>query len=214
MRVVTNVHRMLSLSPVMPVVRITHSADAPALAQALLDGGVTVMEITLRTQAALDAVSAVRREIPEMTVGAGTVVQPYQAMDAEQAGAQFLVSPGCTPPLFEALQAMDLPSLPGVMTPSEVMAALSAGLNTLKFFPARSAGGLGMLKALAGPFPDVVFCPTGGIGANDFTDYLALDNVACVGGSWLTPADALEQKDWPRITALAREAVSAALRTR
>lgn len=201
-----DISQLLSRSPVVPVVRISRSADAPALAEALLAGGITVMEITLRTESALEAMAAVRRSVPDMLVGAGTVVQAEQVDQAEQAGAQFLVSPGCTPALAEAVLARPLPCLPGVMTPSEVMTAMAAGFTALKFFPAGAAGGLAMLKALAGPFSGVTFCPTGGIGASNFTDFLALDNVACVGGSWLTPADALASRDWARVTRLAREA--------
>jgi 2-dehydro-3-deoxyphosphogluconate aldolase/(4S)-4-hydroxy-2-oxoglutarate aldolase len=167
---------------------------------------VRVLEITLRTPAALEAVRAIATRVESAIVGVGTITDPGDFAKAIDAGARFGVSPGLTPALIEAALASRLPLLPGVMTPSEIIAARAAGFRALKFYPAQQAGGIGMLKALAGPFPDVTFCPTGGITAATAPDFLALPNVACVGGSWLTPADALRNGDWPRITGLAREA--------
>jgi 2-dehydro-3-deoxyphosphogluconate aldolase/(4S)-4-hydroxy-2-oxoglutarate aldolase len=192
--------------PVIPVMVIDDLRIAVPLAEALVAGGVRVLEITLRTPAALDAVRAIAARVESAILGVGTITDPADFARAIDAGARFGVSPGLTPALIEAALACRLPLLPGVMTPSEIIAARAAGFRALKFFPAQQAGGIGMLKALAGPFPDVTFCPTGGVTAATSPDFLALPNVACVGGSWLTPADAIRTGDWPRITALAREA--------
>jgi 2-dehydro-3-deoxyphosphogluconate aldolase/(4S)-4-hydroxy-2-oxoglutarate aldolase len=165
-----------------------------------------VLEVTLRTAAALEATRAITREVEQAIVGVGTITRAEQVEQAVAAGAKFGVSPGLTPELIAAAKACRLPLLPGVMTPSDVIAARSAGFTELKLFPAQQAGGIGMLNALYGPFPDVMFCPTGGVTAASAPDYLARPNVACVGGSWLTPQDAVAGGDWPRITALARAA--------
>ncbi|MNZ99213.1 KHG/KDPG aldolase [compost metagenome] len=176
------------------------------MARALVAGGIRMLEVTLRTPQALACMEAIARDVPEAVVGAGTVRSSADAKAAARAGARFAVSPGYTSALGDACQALGLPLLPGVATGSEIMMAQADGLQALKFFPALQAGGLAMLKAWQGPFGDVQFCPTGGIQPGNAADFLALSNVACVGGSWLVPADALAQGDWQRITALAREA--------
>ncbi|MDS4018993.1 MAG: bifunctional 4-hydroxy-2-oxoglutarate aldolase/2-dehydro-3-deoxy-phosphogluconate aldolase [Candidatus Competibacter sp.] len=203
-----NVLEIMRVGPVIPVIVIEDLAHAVPLARALVAGGVRVLEVTLRTPAALAAIRAIAGEVPEAIVGVGTLTRPEDFTEARDAGARFGVSPGLTPALIEAAWESGLPLLPGVMTPSDVIAARLAGFRELKLFPARQAGGIGMLQALAGPFPDVTFCPTGGITAETAPEFLALPNVACVGGSWLTPRDALAAGDWGRITELARQAVA------
>jgi 2-dehydro-3-deoxyphosphogluconate aldolase/(4S)-4-hydroxy-2-oxoglutarate aldolase len=198
--------------PVIPVIVLQRVEDAVPLAEALVAGGVRVLEITLRTPVALQCMEAVARAVPEALVGAGTIRSPADARAARDAGCVFGVSPGYTAEVGRACRELGLPLLPGVATASEVMAAQADGLDFLKFFPAAAAGGLPMLKALAGPFPDVVFCPTGGLTPENASQYLALPNVKVCGGSWLTPADAIAAGDWGRITALARAA--GALRVR
>jgi 2-dehydro-3-deoxyphosphogluconate aldolase/(4S)-4-hydroxy-2-oxoglutarate aldolase len=202
------IEELLSLGPVIPVIVIENARQAAPLARALVEGGIRVLEITLRTKAALEAIQQTAREVPEAIVGVGTVTDPKQFGTARQAGARFAVTPGFTQDLAWAARENRLPLLPGVMTPSDVIAATAAGFKELKLFPAREAGGMGMLKALAGPFPHVRFCPTGGITAATAPEYLALPNVACVGGSWLTPGDAIERQDWASITTLARQAAA------
>jgi 2-dehydro-3-deoxyphosphogluconate aldolase / (4S)-4-hydroxy-2-oxoglutarate aldolase len=197
---------VMRIGPVIPVIVIDDPARAVLLARALAAGGVRVLEITLRTPVALEAIAAIVREAPEAIVGAGTLTRPRDFVEASAAGARFAVSPGLTPGLIEAARETQLPLLPGVMTPSDIIAARLAGFNALKLFPAQQAGGIGMLKALAGPFPDVTFCPTGGISPENAADFLSLSNVACVGGSWLSPAAAVAAGHWEEITALAREA--------
>jgi 2-dehydro-3-deoxyphosphogluconate aldolase / (4S)-4-hydroxy-2-oxoglutarate aldolase len=191
---------------------IEDARRATPLARALVMGGVRVLEVTLRTEAALESIARIAREVPQAVVGVGTVTRPEDFGRAREAGARFAVTPGLTQDLTWAAREYGMPLLPGVMTPSEVIAARSAGFGALKLFPAQQAGGIGMLKALAGPFPDVVFCPTGGITAETAPDFLALPNVACVGGLWLTPRRCIEREDWTAITRLAREA--AALQSR
>ena len=199
---------ILSRGPVIPVLTVARLEHAVPLARALTAGGLAVLEITLRTPCALAAISAVRAAVPEVLVGAGTLTRPEEFAEAERADAQFGVSPGFTPELAAASRAAGYPFLPGVMTPSEVINARRAGFAALKLFPAQQAGGVGLLKALAAPFPDVVFCPTGGIGRDTASDYLALPNVACVGASWVAPSDRVAAGDWPAIEALAREAAA------
>ena len=201
-----NVLDLMRVGPVIPVLIIEDLAYAVPLARALVAGGVRVLEVTLRTPVALAAIRAMADEVPEAIVGVGTLTRPEDFSEARDAGACFGVSPGLTPALIEAAKESGLPLLPGVMTPSDVIAARQAGFEQLKLFPARQAGGMGMLQALAGPFPDVTFCPTGGITAETAPEFLALPNVGCVGGSWLTPKAALLAGDWGRITELAREA--------
>ena len=201
-----NVLNVMRVGPVIPVLVIEDLAQAVPLAKALVAGGVRVLEVTLRTPVALAAIRAMADEVPEAIVGVGTLTRPEDFTKARDAGACFGVSPGLTPALIAAARQSGLPLLPGVMTPSDVIAARQAGFEQLKLFPARQAGGMGMLQALAGPFPDVTFCPTGGITAETAPEFLALPNVGCVGGSWLTPKAALLAGDWGRITELAREA--------
>jgi 2-dehydro-3-deoxyphosphogluconate aldolase/(4S)-4-hydroxy-2-oxoglutarate aldolase len=198
------IERILARTPVMPVLVIEDASLAVPLARALLDGGIDVLEVTLRTPAALSAVEAMASKVPEAIVGVGTLTRPEHFAQAKDAGARFAVSPGLTGALVTASGQSELPFLPGVFTPGEAMAARDAGFDCLKLFPAQQAGGLGMLKALASPFPELKFCPTGGIGADSFRDYLELPNVACVGGSWLAPADRVRERDWDGITRLAK----------
>ena len=192
--------------PVIPVIVIQRLADAVPLAQALVAGGVRVLEVTMRTPVALAAIAAIARAVPDAIVGAGTIRSAADARAAKDAGSLFGVSPGYTAAVGAACRDAGLPLLPGVATAGEVMAAQADGLSFLKFFPATAAGGIPMLKALAGPFPDVVFCPTGGITPETAPRFLALPNVKVCGGSWLTPQDAVNAGDWGRITQLAREA--------
>jgi 2-dehydro-3-deoxyphosphogluconate aldolase/(4S)-4-hydroxy-2-oxoglutarate aldolase len=199
---------LLSRVPVVPVVVVDDLAHAVPVARALVAGGLPVIELTLRTPVALDAIRAIASEVPEILVGAGTIVTPGQAKEALDAGAQFLVSPGSTPSLLGAMADTGLPFLPGTATVSEVLAVLEAGHTELKFFPAEASGGAAFLKSVAAPVPAARFCPTGGITAATAASYLALPNVGCVGGSWLTPADALASGDWGRVTELARAAAA------
>ena len=199
---------LLDRVPVMPVVVVDSASDAVSIAQALVAGGLPAIELTLRTTAALDAIRAIADEVPDILVGAGTIVKPGQAKLAHDAGAQFLVSPGVTGSLLHAMQDTGLPFLPGTATVSEALAALEAGLTELKFFPAEASGGAAFLKAIAAPVPAARFCPTGGITAATAPSYLSLPNVGCVGGSWLTPADAVAAGDWDRIARLAAEAAA------
>jgi 2-dehydro-3-deoxyphosphogluconate aldolase/(4S)-4-hydroxy-2-oxoglutarate aldolase len=198
--------KVLSLSPVIPVVTIDDPQDAVPLARALADGGVKIIELTLRTESALTSLKLIADEVPDILVGAGTILTPGQAADAVSAGAQFLVSPGVTPALLTQMLTFDVPVLPGVATVGEVMAVLESGLDTMKFFPAGPAGGPNYLAAIGAPIPHVQFCPTGGISLATAPDYLKLPNVSCVGGSWLTPAAAVKSGDWNRITELAQQA--------
>jgi 2-dehydro-3-deoxyphosphogluconate aldolase / (4S)-4-hydroxy-2-oxoglutarate aldolase len=201
--------KALTRGPVIPVLVIDRVDDAVPLARALLAGGVQVLEVTLRTPAALDVIRTLVREVPEALVAAGTVTTPEQWEAVAHAGAHLAVSPGLTPRLLSALHSgAPTPLLPGVATASELMTAMDAGLNRFKFFPAQQAGGVGMLKAFHGPFADAVFCPTGGITVETAASYLALPNVACVGGSWLAPASAVRTGDWARITELARDTLT------
>ena len=194
--------------PVIPVIVIERLQDAVPLAQALVAGGVRVLEVTLRTRVALAAIEAIARAVPQAIVGAGTIRSAADARAAKDAGSLFGVSPGYTAAVGAACRAAGLPLLPGVATAGEVMAAQADGLNFLKFFPAVAAGGIPLLKALAGPFPDVMFCPTGGITPASAPQFLALPNVAVCGGSWLTPQDAVAAGDWARITQLACDAAA------
>jgi 2-dehydro-3-deoxyphosphogluconate aldolase/(4S)-4-hydroxy-2-oxoglutarate aldolase len=197
---------LASHGPVIPVIVLQRVQDAVPLAEALLAGGVKVLEVTMRTPVALQCIAAIAKALPEAVVGAGTIRSAADAQAALDAGSRFGVSPGYTSAVGEACRRIGLPLLPGVATASEVMAAQADGLSFLKFFPAMQAGGIPMLKALGGPFPDVVFCPTGGISLETAPQFLALPNVKVCGGSWLTPADAVAAGDWARITRLAREA--------
>lgn len=199
-------HKLMEImhaSPVIPVIAIEHPEHALPLAQALVAGGIRVLEITLRTPHGLDAIRRITQQVPDAIVGVGTLTKPEELMQAREAGAAFGVSPGLTPALIAAAKNSELPLLPGVMTPSEVMAAREAGFFQLKLFPAVPAGGIAMLNAIAGPLSDVVFCPTGGVSQENASQFLACKNVACVGGSWLTPQEAIRAGDWAKITSLA-----------
>jgi 2-dehydro-3-deoxyphosphogluconate aldolase/(4S)-4-hydroxy-2-oxoglutarate aldolase len=192
--------------PVIPVIVLQRLEDAVPMAEALVAGGVTVLEVTLRTSIALQCIEAIAAAVPEATVGAGTVRNAGDARSALNAGCRFAVSPGYTSEVGKACRDIGLPLLPGVATASEVMQAQADGMEFLKFFPASAAGGIPLLKAWAGPFPDVVFCPTGGITVQTAPQYLALPNVKVCGGSWLTPPELMAARDWAGITRLAREA--------
>ena len=193
-------------APVIPVIVMHDLAQAVPMARALVAGGIRMLEVTLRTPVALACMEAIAREVPDAVVGAGTVRTAADARSAASAGARFFVSPGYTSALGQASRDLGLPLLPGVATGGEIMACMDDALDAMKFFPALQAGGSAMLKAWAGPFPEVRFCPTGGITPALAPEFLALPNVACVGGSWLVPADAMAQGDWSRIEQLARTA--------
>jgi 2-dehydro-3-deoxyphosphogluconate aldolase/(4S)-4-hydroxy-2-oxoglutarate aldolase len=202
------IERILRLSPVMPVVIIEEAEIAPELARAFVRGGLRAVEITLRTPAALAAIEAIARHVPEIAVGAGTVLSAEDLRAAAGAGATFAISPGATPALLSAAASAPIPYLPAVATASELMQGLASGHHCFKFFPAGPAGGIAMLKSFAGPFPQARFCPTGGITQESVRTYLELPNVLCAGGSWLSPADALAARDWKRIEALAARAAA------
>lgn len=202
------IRNTLALAPVIPVLTIEKLEHAVPLAQALAAGGLRVLEVTLRTSAGLGAIEAMRRSVPDAVVGVGTLTRPTDFTQAANAGAQFGVSPGLTAELAQAAQRVSYPLLPGIMTPSELIAGLGWGFTTFKLFPAQQAGGINMLKALGGPFPDVVFCPTGGISRATAPDFLALPNVACVGGSWVAPSDLVRAGKWREIEALAHDAAT------
>ena len=202
------IEEIFTSTPVVPVLILHKLEHAVPLARALVAGGIKVIEVTMRTPIALAAVEAIAKSVPEALIGVGTLTRPEQFVQAADAGAQFAVSPGLTRVLLNASEQADMPYLPGVFTPSEVMAARDMGFQFLKLFPAQQAGGPGMLEALASPFPDLHFSPTGGIHAGNFRNYLALPNVVSVGGDWMAPNDALEAGDWDRVTRLAAEAMS------
>lgn len=202
------IRSVLAASPVMPVIVLEDVAHAVPLARALVAGGIRVLEVTMRTSVALDCMRAIAAEVPDALLGAGTVLTAADLDAAAKAGATFAISPGASPALLDAARSGPIPFLPGVMTPSDVMTAMDTGLDTFKLFPAAQAGGMGMLKALGGPFPQLRFCPTGGIDAASAPAFLALPNVACVGGSWLCPADLVRAGDWDGITAIARAAAA------
>ncbi|MCO5065069.1 MAG: 2-dehydro-3-deoxy-phosphogluconate aldolase [Rhizobiaceae bacterium] len=197
---------LLGGQPVIPVLKIEDASHAVPLARALARGGLPAIEITLRTPHALEAIRRAAAEVPEAIVGAGTILNPVQFEAAEKAGSKFIVSPGVTPALLAESAGSEVPLLPGAITPGEIMGALDAGLDFLKFFPAEQAGGAAFLKALASPLAEVIFCPTGGISAKNACDYLKLPNVVCVGGSWVAPDDMVKEGRWAEIEALAREA--------
>lgn len=192
---------------VVPVIVIQKLEQAVPLAKALVAGGIRVLEITLRTSVAVDAIREIRRKVPEAMVGAGTVIGAEDLAVIAEAGAVFAISPGLTVELLQAANQGNIPLIPGISTVSELMTGMALGYTHFKFFPAEAAGGIKMLKAIAGPFPQITFCPTGGITPDNYQDYLALGNVACVGGSWLAPQESMDHGDWARITALTREAV-------
>jgi len=195
----------------MPVMVIQNLDDAVPLAQALVDGGIKVLEITLRTPVALAAIKLISENVKDAIVGAGTITTPDQLKAAEQAGAVFAISPGLTPTLLAAARQSSIALIPGIASLSELMLGMEYGLDHFKFFPAEAAGGIPMLKSIAGPVPQATFCPTGGISPDNYLAYLALANVACVGGSWLAPSDAVSNKNWPKITQLAQQAITDSL---
>ncbi|MBS0520339.1 MAG: bifunctional 4-hydroxy-2-oxoglutarate aldolase/2-dehydro-3-deoxy-phosphogluconate aldolase [Proteobacteria bacterium] len=199
---------IVALAPVVPVLTVEKVADAVPLARALVRGGLPVLEVTLRTEVALEALAVMARDVPGAVVGAGTVLDEGQLRAARDAGAQFGVSPGCTPALAAAVRAAKFPFLPGVQTVSEAMTRAEQGFRLLKFFPAEQAGGIGWLKAVAAPLAGLRFCPTGGVNAETAPAYLALPNVACVGGSWVAPKAAVEGGDWTAIEKLAAAAAA------
>ena len=202
------VHAVFALAPVIPVITIAALEDAVPLARALAGNGLPVLEVTLRTDCALEAIARIAAEVPEACVGAGTVLSAGDLAMVERAGARFAISPGVTEALYDAGTASGIPLIPGIATAGELMRGLERGWRRFKFFPAESSGGIGALKGFAGPLPMARFCPTGGIDAAKAPAYLALPNVACVGGSWMLPADALAARDWARIGDLAREAAA------
>ncbi len=208
-----NIREIMARAPVIPVLTIERESDAVPLARALCAGGLTVLEVTLRTAAALGAITAMRKAVPEAIVGAGTLTRPEDFKRVAEAGGQFAVTPGLTDELAQAGKQAPFPLLPGIATASELLAARAAGYSALKFFPAEPAGGTAMLAAFAPVFQDVVFCPTGGITRESAPRYLALANVLCVGGSWITPSAALKSGDWSQIETLARDAVGLARRS-
>lgn len=201
---------VLKQSPVVPVIVVKKLEQAVPLAKALVEGGIKVLEVTLRTECAIDAIRLIAQEVPEAIVGAGTVINAKQLMEVSQAGAQFAISPGLTDELLAAAVQGNIPLIPGISTVSELMLGMNYGLKEFKFFPAEANGGVKALKAIAGPFSQVKFCPTGGISLANYREYLALDSVLCIGGSWLVPEDALNSGNYEKITQLAQEAVQGA----
>lgn len=201
---------ILSAGTVVPVLVFKKLEHALPVSEALLEGGVKVLEVTLRTECALDAIELLASKLPEAITGAGTVINGEQLNKVQQAGGQFAISPGLTPSLLTAASQGEIPLIPGISSISELMTGIEHGFDSFKFFPAEAAGGVPMLKSIGGPFPQIKFCPTGGISPSNYKNYLALPNVACVGGSWLVPADAVEAGDYKRITELAKAAVAGA----
>lgn len=195
----SKIEQIMTACPVIPVIVIDDIADAIPLAQALVDGGLIVLEVTLRTEQGLQAITAIKQAIPSAIVGAGTVINAADVTNAVAAGAEFLVSPGSTPELIDAAIKHTVPMLPGVATPSEAMALLARGINHMKFFPAQAAGGIPMLKSIAGPLPQIKFCPTGGVTETNANEFLSLDNVLCVGGTWMLGKTDLASKNWQSI---------------
>ncbi len=206
----TSAEKILTTGPVVPVIVVNKLEHAVPMAKALVAGGVRVLEVTLRTPVAMEALRLMIKEVPDAIVGAGTVINTQQLQEVTEAGAQFVISPGITEPLLKAAVEGPVPLIPGISTVSELMTGMDYGLREFKFFPAEANGGVKALQAIGGPFPQVRFCPTGGISPANYRDYLALKSVLCIGGSWLVPNDALESVDWDRITRLAREAVEGA----
>ncbi len=201
---------IFAAGPVVPVLVINDVEKAVPLAKALMEGGIKVLEVTLRTPAAIDVIKRIAEEVPDSLIGAGTVTNAQQLKAVVEAGAKFAISPGMTADLLKAGMDAEIPLIPGISSTSDLMKGKDAGYTHMKFFPAEASGGVKAIKSISGPFPDVTFCPTGGIGPNNYNDYLALNNVKCVGGSWLAPDDAIEAGDWARITQLAKEAVAGA----
>ncbi|GHQ73744.1 bifunctional 4-hydroxy-2-oxoglutarate aldolase/2-dehydro-3-deoxy-phosphogluconate aldolase [Helicobacter pylori] len=199
---------VLQISPIVPVVVIENIKDAVPLAQSLIEGGIHIIEVTLRSSCALEAIELIAKNVPKMRVGAGTILNPTQLEQAQNRGAEFLISPGLTIKLLEHAKKKDMPLIPGVSSSSEVMQALELGYNALKFFPAEYCGGVKLLNAFNGPFKGVKFCPTGGISADNMHSYLNLENVLCVGGSWLTPKNLIQNKEWDKITEICKRSLA------
>ncbi len=199
---------VLQISPIIPVVVIEDIKDAVPLAQSLVEGGIQIIEVTLRSSCALEAIELIAKNVPKMRVGAGTILNPTQLEQAQNRGAEFLISPGLTIKLLEHAKKKDMPLIPGVSSSSEVMQALELGYNALKFFPAEYCGGVKLLNAFNGPFKGVKFCPTGGISTDNMHSYLNLENVLCVGGSWLTPKNLIQNKEWDKITEICKRSLA------
>ncbi|GAA8387667.1 bifunctional 4-hydroxy-2-oxoglutarate aldolase/2-dehydro-3-deoxy-phosphogluconate aldolase [Helicobacter pylori] len=199
---------ILQISPIVPVVVVENIKDAVPLAQSLIEGGIPIIEVTLRSSCALEAIELIAKNVPKMHVGAGTILNLTQLEQAQNRGAEFLISPGLTIKLLKHAKKKGMPLIPGVSSSSEVMQALELGYNALKFFPAEYCGGVKLLNAFNGPFKGVKFCPTGGISADNMRSYLALENVLCVGGSWLTPKDLIQNKEWDKITEICKRALA------
>ncbi|MGL2872722.1 bifunctional 4-hydroxy-2-oxoglutarate aldolase/2-dehydro-3-deoxy-phosphogluconate aldolase [Helicobacter pylori] len=199
---------ILQISPIVPVVVIENIKDAVPLAQSLIEGGIPIIEVTLRSSCALEAIELIAKNVPKMRVGAGTILNLTQLEQAQNRGAEFLISPGLTIKLLEHAKKKTMPLIPGVSSSSEVMQALEWGYHALKFFPAEYCGGVKLLNAFNGPFKGVKFCPTGGISADNMRSYLNLENVLCVGGSWLTPKDLIQNKEWDKITEICKRALA------
>ncbi|WP_100994543.1 bifunctional 4-hydroxy-2-oxoglutarate aldolase/2-dehydro-3-deoxy-phosphogluconate aldolase [Helicobacter pylori] len=199
---------ILQISPIVPVVVIENIKDAVPLAQSLIEGGIPIIEVTLRSSCALEAIELIAKNVPKMRVGAGTILNLTQLEQAQNRGAEFLISPGLTIKLLEHAKKKDMPLIPGVSSSSEVMQALELGYSALKFFPAEYCGGVKLLNAFNGPFKGVKFCPTGGISADNMRSYLNLENVLCVGGSWLTPKNLIQNKEWDKITGICKRALA------
>ncbi|WP_199490743.1 bifunctional 4-hydroxy-2-oxoglutarate aldolase/2-dehydro-3-deoxy-phosphogluconate aldolase [Helicobacter pylori] len=199
---------VLQISPIVPVVVIENIKDAVPLVQSLVEGGIHIIEVTLRSSCALEAIELIAKNVPKMRVGAGTILNPTQLEQAQNRGAEFLISPGLTIKLLEYAKKKDMPLIPGVSSSSEVMQALELGYSALKFFPAEYCGGVKLLNAFNGPFKGVKFCPTGGISADNMHSYLKLENVLCVGGSWLTPKNLIQNKEWDKITEICKQSLA------
>ncbi len=199
---------VLQISPIIPVVVIENIKDAVPLVQSLVEGGIQIIEVTLRSSCALEAIELIAKNVPKMRVGAGTILNPTQLEQAQNRGAEFLISPGLTIKLLEYAKKKDMPLIPGVSSSSEVMQALELGYNALKFFPAEYCGGVKLLNAFNGPFKEVKFCPTGGISIDNMHSYLNLENVLCVGGSWLTPKNLIQNKEWDKITEICKRSLA------
>ncbi|WP_120880499.1 bifunctional 4-hydroxy-2-oxoglutarate aldolase/2-dehydro-3-deoxy-phosphogluconate aldolase [Helicobacter pylori] len=199
---------VLQISPIVPVVVIENIKDAVPLAQSLIEGGIPIIEVTLRSSCALEAIELIAKNVPKMRVGAGTILNPTQLEQAQNRGAEFLISPGLTIKLLEHAKKKDMPLIPGVSSSSEVMQALELGYSALKFFPAEYCGGVKLLNAFNGPFKGVKFCPTGGISIDNMRSYLNLENVLCVGGSWLTPKNLIQNKEWDKITEICKRSLA------
>ncbi|GAA6815236.1 bifunctional 4-hydroxy-2-oxoglutarate aldolase/2-dehydro-3-deoxy-phosphogluconate aldolase [Helicobacter pylori] len=199
---------VLQISPIVPVVVIEDIKDAVPLAQSLIEGGIHIIEVTLRSSCALEAIELIAKNVPKMRMGAGTILNPTQLEQAQNRGAEFLISPGLTIKLLEYAKKKDMPLIPGVSSSSEVMQALELGYSALKFFPAEYCGGVKLLNAFNGPFKGVKFCPTGGISTDNMHSYLNLENVLCVGGSWLTPKNLIQNKEWDKITEICKRSLA------